>query len=747
MPEYYVAVAGSALNPGTFAQPWDLAHALTGAGGVILPGDTIWIRGGTYTRGPHWSMNTDGTLGVGVDDPTTKIKWRNYPGELVSITTTDAGDEVLQINGTYNWVWATLGRAEGIEIWRNVPTRNASRGTNVWFAGPTPLDGNKLIHVITRDGSNGILNGGFDGTYDYGDIEIYGVLAYNNGQESGGQRTHAMYLRSTSAAPGRVRVSKCIAFNQLGYGLHFWSELANGLKNIEAEDNIIWGSGKLGSLGTSVFANILLAAAQGIGSPVQAGVIRRNVLYQPGQDDASSAQLILGGLSDTINEDCICTDNYIVGGDRDTSFATVRVFLWRAGAPNLTFERNEIIPLGSGNVLENTQAGSLATYTSWINNIWRTLSSLTAWRQVSTNKTFATWKTDTGIGASDTADVATPTTPKVVVVPATKYNAKYGHVAVFNWAMTPTVDVDLSTILAVGDDYEVYNVQDVFGEPVLVGTYDGSLVAFPTDGVPAPIPVGLTPRPPLSTAPFFDTFFVRAGGAGAAVAPSTALSVRRIILNARDEHHAFTRERHSNRALVDYLSERHRIYYKELADDLKDRLSVEVTLEPDAAGDYTLPSDSLQILAVWATLTTQQQRIPVTWVPIANRAMLPTGSGPLATVSGFILRPLINPSDMASLWDSIESITVAYVPEPPEFDVTAAETIDQQILIPSVYGHVLKWELAAFMARRERAKDPNFPDSLLQFFLGEAKAAAERGKASAPSDHRAIKSHRTRRNR
>jgi hypothetical protein len=751
MPEYYVAVGGSALNPGTIEQPWDLAHAFTGAGSIIIPGDTIWLRGGLYTRGAHWSMNTVGTLGIDVDDAATKIKWRNYPGERVQITTTDAAQEVIQVNGKYNWLWATLGRDEGIEVFRSVPTRDASRGTNIWFAGPTPLDGNKVIHVVTRDGSNGILNGGFDGTYNYGDLEIYGVLAYNNGQEQPGQRTHAMYLRSTSASPGRIRVSKCIAFNQLGYGLHFWSELATGLKNMQATDNIIWGSGRLGSLGTSVFANILLAAAQGIGSPVQAGVIQRNILYQPSQDDASSSQLILGGLSDTVNEDCICTDNYIVGGDRDTTFATVRVFLWRAGAPNLTFERNEIIPMGTGNILENAQAGSLATYTSWINNKFYTLSTLTAWRQVSTNKTFATWKTDTGLGASDTADVAQPVANKVFVIPATKYNAKYGHACYFNWSLGTGVNVDLSTILAVGDHYEVYNAQDIFGEPILTGTYVGGLVVFPVTGVNAPIPVGVTPRPPLSTAPFFDAFFVRAvpaaADSAAASAAAAGMTVRRIVLNARDEHHNFTRERHSNRALVDFLSERHRTYYKELADDLKDRLSVEVDLTADADGNYALPADSLQIVAIWATLTTLEQRIPVTWMPVGNKAMIPTGAGPLATVTGFTLKPLINPNDMASLWDSVASVTVTYIPEPPQFDTTAAETIDQVLSIPSVYGHVLKWELAAFMARRERGKDPNFPESLLRFYNDEAKQAAERARPGVPFDHRVVKTHRTRRNR
>jgi hypothetical protein len=264
------------------------------------------------------------------------------------------------------------------------------------------------------------------------------------------------------------------------------------------------------------------------------------------------------------------------------------------------------------------------------------------------------------------------------------------------------------------------------------------------------------------------------------------LLVRDIILDARNEHPAFTRERHSNRSCVGYLSERHRVYYKELADDLKDRLSVELLLEsnalaavgPDgipyavadgsdghaiavgradgvaylasplvAQGDYTLPADSLQIIAIWATLTTAHQRVPVRWLPIAKKAQFGTGDGLVATVSGFQLTPLVNPTGIGTLWDAVESITVAYIPEPPEFDDERLETLDQEILIPTVYGHCLKWQLAAFMARHEAAMNKEFPARLLQFYLSEATAAGERARSGAVLDHRIIKQHRTTRNR
>src|SRR5256885_15829080 len=45
---HYVSPVGSSAADGTMARPWDLATAVGGAGGRIAPGDTIWLRGGTY---------------------------------------------------------------------------------------------------------------------------------------------------------------------------------------------------------------------------------------------------------------------------------------------------------------------------------------------------------------------------------------------------------------------------------------------------------------------------------------------------------------------------------------------------------------------------------------------------------------------------------------------------------------------------------------------------------------------------
>lgn len=509
MADRFVSPTGSAGNPGTIAEPWSLAHAIAGAGGVIAAGDTVWMRGGTYRQSGVWVMTVAvGTLGVGVDDPTTKVKWRNYPLELVSICTFGDGEDCFRQDGSYNWLWATVGRAEGIEFWRDVDDRTDTRGTAYWF-GDTPQTGNKLIHIVTRDGANGVLNGGFDPNYDYGELELYGGWTYNNGDEVP-PRTHGLYIRHQGTTT-KLRVSKYVSFNQLGHCIQVYSERDDGLRNIEIEDCFAWGAGGLGTLVGSVFYGTLFGGLGGNAlSPLRGCKCNRNLYFNADQD--SAAGLLHLGTSTATSEDVECQDNLMVAYAHDQTFGMVRIFNFVvSGAPSLKFDRNEMIPIGDSVVVENLQAGSLANYTSWTANKWYTPppSTNTGWRQAGVNKTFSTWKADTGLGVTDTADVALPTITRTIVKLMNKYNPGYGVAAFVNFAMTQTVQMNLSPILAVGDQYEVYNVQDLFGEPVLSGVYGGGNVAFPTDGVSPPFPRGLTPRPPVATHPRYDVFFVK----------------------------------------------------------------------------------------------------------------------------------------------------------------------------------------------------------------------------------------------
>ena len=74
--QYYAATTGSPAGSGSIGDPWDLQTALNGGKptGTLLPGDTVWVRGGLYLA--PFTSHLRGT-------PLEPIVVRNYPGERV----------------------------------------------------------------------------------------------------------------------------------------------------------------------------------------------------------------------------------------------------------------------------------------------------------------------------------------------------------------------------------------------------------------------------------------------------------------------------------------------------------------------------------------------------------------------------------------------------------------------------------------------------------------------------------------
>jgi uncharacterized protein (TIGR03437 family) len=67
---------------------------------------------------------------------------------------------------------------------------------------------------------------------------------------------------------------------------------------------------------------------------------------------------------------------------------------------------------------------------------------------------------------------------KVFIRP-NKYEPGRAHIAIYNWDLKPSVPVDLTDVVASGSTYEIRDVQNWFGEPVVRGTYNGGSVDIP----------------------------------------------------------------------------------------------------------------------------------------------------------------------------------------------------------------------------------------------------------------------------
>ena len=120
--DFYVSPTGISSGDGSAGSPWSLAKAFTHPA-AVKPGDTIWLRGGTYTG--RFTSQLRG-------EPNKPIIVRQYPGERATIDAND-GVELPTINlrGSYTWLW-------GFEVTNSNTTRSAvppapaaKRGTGI----------------------------------------------------------------------------------------------------------------------------------------------------------------------------------------------------------------------------------------------------------------------------------------------------------------------------------------------------------------------------------------------------------------------------------------------------------------------------------------------------------------------------------------------------------------------------------------------------------------------------------------
>jgi hypothetical protein len=278
--QFYASPTGSASNDGSIASPLDLATALS-ATSPVKPGDTLWLRGGTY-RGSFTSRLT-GTS-------TAPIVVRQYPGERATIDSNPNPTEGLLAFGAYTWYW-------GFEIMNSDPVRTSSqtgswpsdvkRGYGVTARGIAL----KFINLVVHDMTNG-----FGLWTDAVDVEAHGNIVYYNGWQAPDRaHGHGLYTQNQT---GNQRVTDNIVFNQFSHGLHSYGSEVAFLNNITHEGNVAFNNGNISADGPA--RDILL----GGGVLAQNPVVRDNSTY-------GSAQVNFGYSAGCTNADI--SGNYLVG--------------------------------------------------------------------------------------------------------------------------------------------------------------------------------------------------------------------------------------------------------------------------------------------------------------------------------------------------------------------------------------------------------------------------------------------------
>lgn len=432
--EFYVAPYGSPNGDGSLDNPWDLQTALNHPA-AVKPGDTIWLRGGRYVTG-----RIDSFL-VGTEE--NPIIVRQYPGERATV---DGG-----IVATGYGAWVTFW---GFEITSTGPRVVSSAEKESLRPEGFKLLGRgyKIINMIIHDtGHPGV---GFwspvgDGGEIYGCL-IWGAGIYENGSVISGSAIYAQNQEGTRY------ITDVIAF------WNFFSGIKPGAANGWTDGFVLEGN-----VGFNNYKYAFLMCGSD-SHPARRFKAINNYTYHEPRADLWPGNLF-GYNRDVYQGDAEIRDNYFVGG-----VETLAIRNWQT----LTVTGNTIA--GARATVVRLEDPSLLTDAFWDGNTY--FVGPEAPRpfeyQDETNRDFASWQSITGFDTHSTFTPSLPIEPKIVVRP-NKYEPGRGHIIVYNWDLQDTVSVDVSSILDIGDAYQVQDAQNFFDEPVASGIYDGSPLVLP----------------------------------------------------------------------------------------------------------------------------------------------------------------------------------------------------------------------------------------------------------------------------
>ena len=467
--DLYVSPSGTPSGPGTIAEPYDLATAVSGQ--VVRPGDTFWLRGGNYVIG---HVNT--TIGGAPGQPVT---FRQLPGEQA------------RIDGSLTF-WGQAGHVvlRDFELYSS-DTNRLSTQTNVGIS-PPPTDINPVIGIGCFSPNFSFINlivhdHTRSGIYISGistNTLVYGCVVYNNGWASpDNAEGHSFYVQSNI---GTRVLADNVAFNAAGANFHIYESHSGGrLMGVTLDGNVAFHAGALQAVRR--YADWIV----GVDAPaIQADgiVLKNNMAYLP-PALAAADQVQIG--REGINGSVAILNNYLPLGlvlNNWTNAVVSGNFLAAQTA-------NPIVQL-------NQTQTSLAA--AWDGNSYWGLKTGRDFQSNSIQYDFSEWQQATGYDGNSTHTVGSLAGTKVFVRP-NQYEAGRAHIIVYNWDNLASVPVDVGSVVPVGASYQVFNVQNLSAPPLLSGVFEGKPLLLPTTGLTVAAPNGplLTPPP---TGPTFNVF-------------------------------------------------------------------------------------------------------------------------------------------------------------------------------------------------------------------------------------------------
>lgn len=455
---FYVALNGIASNNGSYNLPWDIVTAFNHPA-TLRPGDTLWIRGGRYFGTDAVNQNTVSGFLCNIngtkDNP---IVIRVYPGERAIL---DGGNRPHPVAPDPNFDSYTLGvLGSNLCFWglefcnSNMSSRSDSTAGFRWRVRGVVSAGTRLrfINNLFYDLGNGIE--AFSGCEE---CEYYGNIVFNNGWSHLGVRGHGegMYAQNVNFTK---TVKDNIFFNQFDHGLIIYGSSQSTINNFKIIGNIVFGNGTPNDDPNGwgfLFGKSNQSSGRGMNFEIRQNYLYNRFDYQRSNNMDLSYQ---SGLSDVI-----LTDNYSVG--RNAIKYNIPIL-------NFTSSNNTFIGEVTQIPLQQVDNG--------MNEI-RSSQNL-------------------------------PTINAIFIRP-NDYESGRAHIVIYNWENKKMETVDLNQIgLNDGDAYEIYDVQNILGEPVIKGIYNAANteITLPMDLTQVTPVIGEgVPRQIKHTDPVFNTFLVK----------------------------------------------------------------------------------------------------------------------------------------------------------------------------------------------------------------------------------------------
>jgi hypothetical protein len=377
----------------------------------------------------------------------------------------------------------------GVEILSSNPNRTApdaknperiDRATGVYMRG----ERSRLINSVVHDVARGVVM-----VPEAVDAEAYGNLVYYCGWTSG-QRGYGSAMSVRNLQGSKV-LEENVQFSGFERGIVC---MGDDVRNVKLRGNVTFHSGILHKNQRTM--NLLVSAGNG---GVQGMTLEGNHSYYPVNEPGGSAALgwVYGGPEGSVE----ATGNYWVGG-----MTPVEMWNWSSAR----FTGNTLVAAPGRVLVALTSAkdSAASTYTWGENQYYGSKF----FRFDGSKVDFDAWKSQTGLDQSSKWKGEAPRESWSVVRP-NRYEPGRGHVILYNWDRAASVELDLSGVFSKGSDYQLLDVQNVHGEPLASGCYEGMPVTVNLPETPkAAMPVGLTIPPKHSGSIFWTLLAVSKPG-------------------------------------------------------------------------------------------------------------------------------------------------------------------------------------------------------------------------------------------